>query len=131
MEDKYQNLEKLNDLYQKGIITEEEYKAEREKILNKDSHSVVTDKQVQTYSSLMHLSRFAGYILPGLGFLSPVIMWGMRRNESKCIDKNGKIVFNWMISSFMYIAAIIAVFLAVEGVYFLPGKYCRHIYARI
>lgn len=115
MESKYQNLEKLNDLYQKGIITEEEFKSEREKILSSGHSSVTTDSQVKTYSSLMHLSRFAGYLLPGLGFLAPIIMWGMRRSESTFIDKNGKVIFNWMISSCIYIIALIAIFFAIEG----------------
>ena len=51
MSDNYEDLEKLNDLKQKGIITEEEFNAKKREILLKSQH-VPKQVQKETYSSL-------------------------------------------------------------------------------
>ncbi len=132
MSDKYDDLEKLRDLYSKGIITEAEFQAEKEKILNDNQRTapamnegVAATGNDNGFSSLMHLSRFSNYVLPGVGIIIPVVMWATRKNQSKTVDVNGKIIFNWMISSFIYscllVFLLIIVALAFGGSMMLAG----------
>ena len=58
---------------------------------------------------LLHLSVFAGYIIPGAGFLLPIIMWATCSSLHPLIDTHGRIVLNWLISEITY--AIVAVVL--------------------
>lgn len=116
MENKYENLEKLNDLYKKGAITENEYNSEKEKILNRKNITVPTDDD-NKYSMLMHLSQFSNIIIPGAGFIVPIVMW-FSRKEKQFIDINGKIILNWNISLLIYfvLGIIIAVFSGIISV---------------
>lgn len=122
MSGKYDDLEKLRDLYSKGIITEAEFNAEKAKILNDNRESGVNET-TQTadnnngYCSLMHLSQFSNFLFPGLGLIIPIVMWATRKNESKFADVNGKIIFNWKISSFIYSSVLMILVIAAALVF--------------
>lgn len=122
MSGKYDDLEKLRDLYSKGIITEAEFNAEKAKILNENREAGVNET-TQTadnnngYCSLMHLSQFSNFLFPGLGLIIPIVMWATRKNESKFADVNGKIIFNWKISSFIYTSVLVILVIAAALVF--------------
>lgn len=122
MSGKYDDLEKLRDLYSKGIITEAEFNAEKAKILN-DNREAGVNETTQTadnnngYCSLMHLSQFSNFLFPGLGLIIPIVMWAIRKNESKFADVNGKIIFNWKISSFIYTSVLVILVIAAALVF--------------
>ena len=132
MSGKYDDLEKLRDLFSKGIITETEFNIEKEKILNgsPETEPIVQEQVVVTdpnngFCSLMHLSRFSNYVLPGIGFIVPIIMWATRKDQSRAVDVNGKIIFNWLISSFIYSCLLVLLLVIVALVFgssmFLSG----------
>lgn len=127
MSSKYEDLEKLRDLFAKGILTEEEFNAEKAKLLssNYEKATVETIDDNSTYNSLMHLSQFSNYLFPFLGVIVPVVMWATRKDESKSVDVNGKIILNWTISMFIYglvlVALLIAAVLVFGGTMALSG----------
>ena len=113
---KYDDLEKLNALREKGAITEEEYNREKEKILNEPdspTYSRPSTMDTNTYCMFMHLSQLSGYVIPFAGFIVPILLWVSGKERDWKIDKHGRIVMNWMISSLIYffIAAILMVLL--------------------
>ncbi|MCC5851392.1 MAG: DUF4870 domain-containing protein [Alkalimonas sp.] len=97
-----QRLEKLNELREKGILTEQEYAEQKQKILDQPSHGL-TEFVMQTnhYSMLMHLAQLCVFILPLLGWVVPLVMW-LARNEDSTIDRHGKVIFNWILSVVLY-----------------------------
>lgn len=116
MSSKYDDLEKLRDLFAKGIITEAEFNTEKERILNGSSaaemnvqSNVVATDDNRSYNALMHLSQFSNYIFPFLGLIVPIVMWATRKNESRSVDLNGKIILNWNISAFIYLCVFITI----------------------
>ena len=117
MSGKYEDLEKLKDLLDKGIISENEFVTEKEKILgrvNKQTTETAVKtgtKDANSFCALMHLSQFANYLLPPVGLLAPIVMWLTRRNESTAVDVNGKIILNWTISVCIYSIVIVIGFL--------------------
>lgn len=124
MSSKYDDLEKLRDLYAKGILTESEFYAEKEKVLNGTYRNTANEQTVvvddnRSFNAIMHLSRFTDYLFPFLGVIIPIVMWATRKNESKSVDTNGKIILNWTISSFIY--ALILVILLVVSVLVFGG----------
>lgn len=135
MSSKYEDLEKLRDLYSKGILTETEFNTEKEKILSGISENETrTQKRSEnavdnrSYSALLHLSQFSNYLFPFLGVILPVVMWATRKNESKYVDVHGKIVLNWIISSFIYVCVfaiilIVAIIGIAGSLAFTPGYY--------
>ena len=54
------------------------------------------------YAMFIHFAQFAGLIVPLFGWLLPLILWQTKKNTSAYIDKHGKIVMNWIISSVIY-----------------------------
>jgi len=110
---KYEDLKNLDELRRSGAISEEEYQTEKEKILNQ-SYPPSTEKlywgmSEYSYISLMHVAQFGGYIVPFLGFILPIVMWMINKDQSALIDKHGKNIINFMISWLMY--AVISGFL--------------------
>lgn len=99
----YNELEKLNDLRQRGVISEEEFQKEKEKILNHNSSKPQSSIDPNQYSMFIHLSQFLG-VFTGIGLVAPVILWLIKKDESPIIDNNGKIVINWILSFLIYAA---------------------------
>lgn len=112
---KYDDLNKLEALREKGSITEQEYQNEKKKILEASSPSNLYGMNENTYLLLMHLSQFAGFILVGLGFALPVIMW-LTNKENPNVDKHGKNIVNFMISMFIYFAISVILCIILIGI---------------
>ena len=74
------------------------------------------DMDLKSFTILMHLSVFAGMIIPMGGIVLPLVMWLTNKEKSDLIDAHGKNIMNWMISSFIY--AIASVILMIVGVGF-------------
>lgn len=124
MSNKYQLLEDLEQSRKSGTISEEEYRRERENILNSplspnNSGSDLLGMDQNSYLLVMHLSQFAGLIIVGLGFVVPLILWLINKDKNKEVDKHGKNILNFMISWLIYYAIafilIISIVLLVVG----------------
>jgi uncharacterized Tic20 family protein len=113
-------IEKLNDLKQKGLISEEEYQQAKERILGAQAQSTTAQPQtivVKTnnydYALILHLSQFCSWFFPFLGLIVPLIMWQTKK-EDPYIDEQGKVVMNWVFSAVIYsVVSIILCFLIV------------------
>lgn len=125
MADKYQMLENLERLRQAGTITEEEFQRERTKILNSDNWQANSTSELfgmseNLYLMLMHLSQFAGFLTVGLGFLAPFVLWILNKDKNKNVDRQGKNIFNFMLSWLIYYVVagvlILTVILSLVGV---------------
>lgn len=114
----YDELEKLKKLRDEGVISEEEFQYEKQKILNSQGYSEVKVKNNGTYLALMHLSQFAGFIICGLGFILPIIMW-TSRSEDKEIDTHGKNIMNFMLSMLIYTIILVPLCFLLIGLPFL------------
>ena len=58
-----------------------------------------------TYCMLMHLSLFAGAVIPGAGLALPIVMWAVNKEQSETINAHGKNILNFIISMFIYAVA--------------------------
>ena len=59
---------------------------------------------LKTYCMLLHLSQLSSLVLPGLGFILPIVMWAVNKEKHPDIDKHGKVTVNWLISLLIYSA---------------------------
>ncbi|MBJ7259032.1 MAG: DUF4870 domain-containing protein [Chthoniobacterales bacterium] len=58
----------------------------------------------QSWAIALHLSGFAGFLLPSLGqILAPLVIWLIKRPESAYLDRVGKDVLNFQISYTIYV----------------------------
>src|SRR4026209_1513208 len=62
-----------------------------------------SENEARTWAMLLHLSQLAGHtVLPVLGWVVPIVIWQVKKNEMPEIDAHGRIVLNWIISSLIY-----------------------------
>lgn len=60
------------------------------------------DSETRQWAMFLHLSLLAGVLVPGAGFILPIILWQTKKNELPGIDAHGKMVTNWMLSALIY-----------------------------
>jgi uncharacterized Tic20 family protein len=112
---KYEDLKILDELREKGSITEEEYQREKTKILDgtpppPPTNSLPLEINENLYAVLMHLSQFISYII------IPLIMWIIGKDNSKNIDQHGKNIINFTISYFLYMLILIPLIIFLIGI---------------
>ncbi|HCE55783.1 MAG: DUF4870 domain-containing protein [Lutibacter sp.] len=56
----------------------------------------------KNYSSITHLSSFAGWIFPLGNVIAPLVLWIAKKNESAYIDSHGKAAVNFQLSLMLY-----------------------------
>ncbi|HTF85364.1 MAG TPA: DUF4870 domain-containing protein [Cellvibrio sp.] len=113
-------IEKLNELKEKGIITEEEFqKGKAQALEDKPVQSFdLSNMDSRNYSMIMHFSQFCCFVLPVLGWVVPLIMW-LTKKDDDYIDQQGRVIFNWIISAFIYTIGCIILMVIVVGVFLL------------
>ncbi|WP_339900376.1 DUF4870 domain-containing protein [uncultured Gilvimarinus sp.] len=114
-------IEKLNELKEKGLISDEEYNEAKAKALGSSSAAKsdpVGDMDNRTYSMLLHFSQLCGFVVPMCGWIVPLILWIIKRDDPY-IDQQGKVVFNWIISSFIYFVVCLILMMVVVGVFLM------------
>ena len=56
----------------------------------------------KNYSSITHLSGFAGWFFPFGNIIAPLVMWIAKKNDSTYIDIHGKAAINFQLSLALY-----------------------------
>lgn len=122
-----EKIEKLNELKEKGLITEEEFAIAKARLLggNDSTEEKAAESSVPPasapvttvlrannydYAMIMHLMQFCGWAVPFLGMIVPLVLWQMKKDDPY-VDQQGRVIANWIISSFIY--AIISVVLCL------------------
>ncbi len=75
--------------------------------------------ELSSYCMLMHLSQFAGIIVPFGGIALPIIMWATNKDKSSIIDQHEKNILNWMISFYIYVSISAILILLIVGIFAL------------
>lgn len=122
-----EEIAKLNDLKLSGAISEQEFQEAKASLLAKNRPAEQKFKatvdglssDVNMWGMLIHLSQFCGYIIPLAGFIVPIVLWQMKKDEAEILDRHGRIVVNWIITEFIFgIVFFLLVFLGI-GILFL------------
>lgn len=58
---------------------------------------------------LMQLSAYTQYFIPLGNFIFPVIIWSIKKQESKFVDYNGKQIINFQLSLLVYSLLLIII----------------------
>ena len=109
-----EELERLQKLRDAGTLSEEEFHAAKQRLLQTPEPSIYATPQGQpanagkvygleerTWCMLMHLSQlltFAG----GVGVAAPIVMWAISKDESRAANRHGLVILNWCVSALIY-----------------------------
>lgn len=83
---------------------------------NTETQSIPNTREVGQWALFLHLSQFAGYIVPFAGWIVPIIIWQLKKAEMPALDAHGKVVANWIISEIIYCAVSILLVFVVVGI---------------
>jgi len=114
-------IEKLNDLKLRGLISEEEYQQAKERILGASTTSAqsVANMSNYDYAMVLHLTQLCLFFLPLVGILIPLVMWQTRK-EDPYVDQQGRVVMNWVFSWLIYTAIGFVLIFILIGFVLLP-----------
>lgn len=56
------------------------------------------------WAFILHLSVFAGFVIPFAGLLAPLAIWQLKRADLPGLDAHGKNLANWIFSKLIYLA---------------------------
>lgn len=62
----------------------------------------MSTKNDNNFSSIIHLSTFAGWFFPFGNIIVPLVLWIAKKEESEFIDSHGKAALNFQISLYVY-----------------------------
>jgi len=144
-----EQIEKLQQLRNQGALTEDEFQAEKQRLLNmpeidnpnpygapppppvSTGYGVPSTGKIwgmapRVYCMVLHLSQLAGYALPGAGWAVPIVMWAANKDQSPEIDVHGKIVLNWMITALIagFLCFLLSFILIGIPLLFILGLVC-------
>lgn len=69
----------------------------------------------------LYLSQLANVFLFPVGIIVPIVLWQMNKDKMPALDAHGKMVLNWMISSFIYAVVSIILIFFIVGFFLLMG----------
>jgi uncharacterized Tic20 family protein len=72
-------------------------------------------QEEKTYAMLTHLLAFVGFIIPFGNIIGPLVMWLVKKDQSKLVDGNGKASLNFQISMTIYMIISAILILLVIG----------------
>ena len=67
----------------------------------------------KNYSSITHLSGFAGWFFPFGNIIAPLVLWSAKKNESAYIDAHGKAAVNFQLSIILYCILLTILFVPI------------------
>jgi uncharacterized Tic20 family protein len=127
-----EEIERLHRLHESGALTAEEFSAAKARLLNDQTgHNSTAESFSQTFTNtpppipntiasaatnsasnsannarqmavMLHLSQYLGFCIPFAGWIVPILIWQLKKEEMPMLDAHGKAVANWLISSFIY-----------------------------
>lgn len=63
----------------------------------------------------LHLSQLINVVIPMGGIIAPIVLWQVKKEEMPALDAHGKMVVNWIISSFIYIVVSVVLTIVLVG----------------
>jgi uncharacterized protein len=83
-----------------------------------DKPPIVLTPEEKQWAMFAHLSALAGLLVGGFTFVGPLIIWLIKKDESKFIDANGKESLNFQLNILIYYLISIAVTVVTCGIAF-------------
>lgn len=101
-------LERLENLREKGSISEHEFAAAKANVINGrgtasapvKANSKVFGFESRTWCTLMHISQLFIFAA-GIGIVVPIVMWAMSKDHSDEVRLHGNRMMNWIVSSLL------------------------------
>ena len=78
------------------------------------------DQDTKTWAMLLHLSILTNFVIPGAGFIAPIVIWQLKKDQMPEIDAHGKSATNFIISMLIYAAVSVVLMFLFVGFLLVP-----------
>ncbi len=113
-------LQRLNDLKEKGVLSASEFETAKAQLLNPAKGNLsMSNVSANQWAMILHLSQYAGYLVPFAGLICPILIWQHMKDDVPGLDEHGKNIANWMLSLFIY--GIVSGLLTFVLIGFIPA----------
>jgi len=126
-----EELAKLNELKQSGAVSEEEYARLKKALLERAEQSAppppppgvppaaarpAAALDVNQWGMFIHLAQLCGFLVPVAGWVVPLVLWLLKKDESPILDRHGRIVMNWLLTELILIIVAIPLCFVIVGI---------------
>jgi uncharacterized Tic20 family protein len=147
-------IQKLRELHQSGALTDAEFASAKAQLLQGGGSTgpppmpsaavgyaapvpagspgvapLSRETATRQWALILHLSQFAGYLVPLAGFVAPIVIWQIKKKELPGLDAHGCHATNWVITEvigfliciplcFIFIGVPLLIGLAIVGIIF-------------
>ena len=80
------------------------------------TQSISESPELRQWALILHLSQFAGYLIPFAGWIAPIVIWQVKKTDIPELDAHGKVVGNWILSMLIYCAVSGILFFVIIGI---------------
>ena len=63
----------------------------------------------------LHISQLLNLFVPFGGYIAPIAIWQIKKEEMPALDVHGKMAVNWMFSEFIYLMVSVLLMLILVG----------------
>jgi uncharacterized protein len=81
-----------------------------------DKPPVALSQEERQWAMFAHLSALAGLLVGGFTFVGPLVIWLIKKDESKFVDAHGKESLNFQLNILIYYLISIAVTVVTCGI---------------
>ncbi len=74
---------------------------------------------LNTFLVVLHLSQLLNIFIPSTGFIAPIVLWLVFKDQSPKIDLQGKNIVNWVITSIIISAICYVLSIILVGLFFM------------
>jgi len=79
-----------------------------------------TSSDERTWAILVHVSAFAGMVIPFGNIFAPFVVWLIKKPDSVVVDHHGREALNFQISMTIYLFPILLLMFVIIGFFLLP-----------
>ncbi|MBC01854.1 MAG: hypothetical protein CMJ34_00935 [Phycisphaerae bacterium] len=72
--------------------------------------------ELNNYLIFMHLSQLGSLVVPMVGFVIPLVMWLVRKDENDLIDLQGREIINWLIFELIAVVVCLVLSFVIIGI---------------
>ena len=130
-------IERLQQLHASGALSEEEFAAAKQKVLNAAPGSPDASESSPVSGSTfrlseaqwamcLHFSMLCGVLFTGVGYVVPLLLWLLKKDDMPSLDVHGRNAMNWVLSSLIYGAGCFLLSFVIVGIpmLFALGALC-------
>jgi uncharacterized Tic20 family protein len=81
-----------------------------------ETQTIQNQQQVGQWALFLHLSQLAGFIIPLAGWIAPILIWQLKKQDMPALDAHGKVVVNWILSELIYGTVCIILIFVIIGI---------------